>query len=83
QGNPETRRFLADLVNQRGGCQISEDEISFFNGLGDAVGKIFGYLKREARVIGPSPAYSTHSSAEAAHSGYKHLTYKLDPENNW
>ncbi len=83
QGNPETREFLANLVNQRGGCQISPDEIIFFNGLGDAVGKIFGYLKREARVIGPSPAYSTHSSAEAAHSGYKHLTYKLDPENGW
>ncbi|MDR8391554.1 pyridoxal phosphate-dependent aminotransferase [Aliifodinibius sp. S!AR15-10] len=83
QGNPETRQFLADIVNQRGGCQISSDEIIFFNGLGDAVGKIFGYLKREARVIGPSPAYSTHSSAEAAHSGYKHLTYKLDPDNNW
>ena len=83
QGNPETRKFLANQVNQRGGCQISGDEIIFFNGLGDAVGKIFGYLKREARVIGPSPAYSTHSSSEAAHSGYKHLTYKLDPDNNW
>ena len=83
QGNPKTRKFLADLVNERGGCQVTPDEIIFFNGLGDAVGKIFGYLKREARVIGPSPAYSTHSSAEAAHSGYNHLTYKLDPENGW
>jgi aspartate/methionine/tyrosine aminotransferase len=83
QGNLETRQFLAQLVNQRGGCQISADEIIFFNGLGDAVGKVFGYLKKEARVIGPSPAYSTHSSAEAAHSGYKHLTYNLDPDNNW
>lgn len=83
QGQPETREFLAVQVNRRGGCRISPEEIIFFNGLGDAVGKIFGYLKREARVIGPSPAYSTHSSAEAAHSGYKHLTYKLDPENNW
>lgn len=83
QGNPETRQFLAEQVNRRGGCQITAGEIIFFNGLGDAVGKIFGYLKKEARVIGPSPAYSTHSSAEAAHSGYKHLTYKLDPENNW
>ncbi|MBN1637020.1 MAG: pyridoxal phosphate-dependent aminotransferase, partial [Deltaproteobacteria bacterium] len=52
-------------------------------GLGDAVAKIFGFLKREARVIGPSPAYSTHSSAEAAHSGYEHLTYELDPRNKW
>lgn len=83
QGNPEAREFLARLANERGGCKISADDITFFNGLGDAVGKVFGYLKKEARVIGPSPAYSTHSSAEAAHSGYKHLTYKLDPENNW
>lgn len=83
QGNLRAREFLAELANKRGGCKISADDIIFFNGLGDAVGKVFGYLKKEARVIGPSPAYSTHSSAEAAHSGYKHLTYKLDPENNW
>jgi aspartate/methionine/tyrosine aminotransferase len=82
-GVPETRRFLADQVNKRGGYQVSPDDILFFNGLGDAVSKIFGFLKREARVIGPSPAYSTHSSAEAAHSGYEHLTYTLDPDNNW
>ena len=83
QGVPETRRFLAGLVNERGGCQISADDIIFFNGLGDAVARIFGALRREARVIGPSPAYSTHSSAEAAHSGYEHLTYTLDPQNRW
>ncbi|WP_347273823.1 pyridoxal phosphate-dependent aminotransferase [Candidatus Kuenenia sp.] len=83
QGVPETRKFLADQVNKRGGYQISPDDIIFFNGLGDAVSTIFSLLKREARVIGPSPAYSTHSSAEAAHSGYDHLTYDLDPENNW
>jgi aspartate/methionine/tyrosine aminotransferase len=79
----ETRRFLAERVNRRGGCQITDDDIIFFNGLGDAVAKIFGFLKREARIIGPSPAYSTHSSAEAAHSGYEHLTYELDPRKNW
>jgi len=83
EGDPEARQFLADLVNKRGGRQITANDIIFFNGLGDAVGKIFGYLKREARIIGPSPAYSTHSSAEAAHSGYKHLTYELDADNNW
>jgi len=83
QGVYETRKFLADNVNARGGCQITPDDIVFFNGLGDAVAKIFGFLKREARVIGPSPAYSTHSSNEAAHSGYEHLTYDLDPEKNW
>ncbi len=83
QGEPETRAFLAEEVNRRGGAQIFADDIIFFNGLGDAVAKLFGFLKREARVIGPSPAYSTHSSAEAAHSGYDHLTYALDPERNW
>ena len=40
-------------------------------------------LRREARVIGPSPAYPTHSSAEAAHAGYAPITYRLDPANNW
>jgi alanine-synthesizing transaminase len=78
-----TREFLADQVNQRGGCKITSSDIVLFNGLGDAVAKIFGFLKREARVLGPSPAYSTHSSAEAAHSGYEHLTYSLDPNNKW
>ena len=83
QGVSETREFLATLVNSRKGARVSADDIIFFNGLGDAVAKIFGFLKREARIIGPSPAYSTHSSAEAAHSGYEHLTYALDPDNNW
>src|SRR5690606_23137163 len=36
-----------------------------------------------SRVIGPSPAYSTHSSAEAAHANNEPLTYKLDPNNHW
>jgi aspartate/methionine/tyrosine aminotransferase len=83
QGIRPTRQFLADRVNDRGGCRITADDIMFFNGLGDAVAKIFGFLKREARVIGPSPAYSTLSSAEAAHSGYEHLTYRLDPDRGW
>ncbi len=55
----------------------------FFNGLGDAVSKVYGFLRREARILGPSPAYSTHSSAEAAHSGYNHVTYDLNPDNGW
>jgi aspartate/methionine/tyrosine aminotransferase len=40
-------------------------------------------LRREARVIGPSPTYSTHSSAEAAHAGTRPISYRLDPDNNW
>jgi len=83
QGVLETRKFIANLTNAEGGAQITEDDVYFFNGLGDAIAKIFGFLKREARVIGPTPAYSTHSSAEAAHSGYEHLTYRLIPEKDW
>ncbi len=84
QGVPETREFLAAQVNaRRGGVRITTDDIIFFNGLGDAVAKVYGFLRREARVLGPSPAYSTHSSAEAAHSGYDHVTYQLDPYNGW
>ena len=83
QGVPEAREFLADEVNLRDGVRVCPDEILFFNGLGDAVAKVYGFLNREARILGPSPAYSTHSSAEAAHSGYSHVTYDLDPYNGW
>ena len=83
QGVAETREFVAEEVNQRDGVRVSPDEIMFFNGLGDAVAKVYGFLNREARILGPSPAYSTHSSAEAAHSGYGHVTYDLDPYNGW
>ena len=83
QGVAETREFIAEEVNQRDGVRVSPDEIMFFNGLGDAVAKVYGFLNREARILGPSPAYSTHSSAEAAHSGYGHVTYDLDPYNGW
>jgi aspartate/methionine/tyrosine aminotransferase len=83
QGYEPTREYLAQKVNERGGAQITPEDILFFNGLGDAVAKIFGFMRRTARVLGPSPAYSTFSSAEAAHSGYEHLTYDLNPDNNW
>ena len=82
-GDLDTRMFLADRVNARGGAQIGPDDILFFNGLGDAVSTLFGHIRREARILGPSPAYSTLSSAEAAHSGYEHLTYRLDPDTGW
>lgn len=83
QGDLNTRDFIANQVNERGDLTVSKDDIIFFNGLGDAISKVYGFLKREARIIGPSPAYSTHSSAESAHSGYEHLTYSLNPDNNW
>lgn len=83
KGVEKTREFLADLRNSKRGAQITKEDLVFFNGLGDAISKVYTNLNRSARVIGPSPAYSTHSSAEAAHAGSEHLTYRLDPKNNW
>ncbi len=83
KGVLQTRKFLADLNNQRNGVQIDAQDITFFNGLGDAIQKIYQYLLPTSRVIGPSPAYSTHSSAEAGHANHTPITYKLDPENQW
>ncbi len=83
KGVLETRQFLAAKNNALGGVQITADDILFFNGLGDAIAKIYQYLVPPARIIGPSPAYSTHSSAEAAHANDHPITYKLAPQNNW
>jgi aspartate/methionine/tyrosine aminotransferase len=83
KGILETRQFLAKLNNSRGGAQITAEDILFFNGLGDAIAKVYQFISPSMRVIGPSPAYSTHSSAEAAHAGQDPITYKLDPDNHW
>lgn len=83
KGVLETRQFLADLNNGLGGTQITAEDILFFNGLGDAIAKLYQFLVPTARIIGPSPAYSTHSSAEAAHANTAPITYKLDPDNQW
>lgn len=83
RGLRSTREFLAARVNARGGVQIGADDLLFFNGLGDAVSKVYNLLRREARVIGPSPSYPTHSSAEAAHAGSAPITYRLLPNQGW
>jgi aspartate/methionine/tyrosine aminotransferase len=83
KGVLETRQFLAAQTNALNGVQISAEDICFFNGLGDAISKVYQFLDQTSRIIGPSPAYSTHSSAEAAHASHEPLTYKLDPENHW
>lgn len=83
QGVLETREFLAAKTNAEGGVQITPEDIIFFNGLGDAITKIYGFLSRTARVITPSPTYTTHSSSEAAHAGSPPVTYPLDPRNHW
>ena len=83
QGVPDTRKFIAEQVNRLGGCQITHNDILFYNGLGDAVARIFSLLRHDIRVIGPSPGYSTHGSAEAFHAKSGHITYRLDPANHW
>lgn len=83
RGVPETRQFLAELNNQRKGVQITAHDVLFFNGLGDAISKLYQFLVPTSRVIGPSPSYSTHSSAEASHANHHPLTYRLDPDNQW
>ena len=82
EGFMEAREALAEHVNQRPGARVSPSDIVFFNGVADAVSKVY-VLSAHARVIGPSPAYSTHSSAESAHCALPHITYDLDPENGW
>tara|TARA_R110000868_G_scaffold259361_2_gene517165 strand:- start:34517 stop:35815 length:1299 start_codon:yes stop_codon:yes gene_type:complete len=83
KGEIETREFLAKRTNKLGGAEVTAQDILFFNGLGDAIATLYHYLAPTSRVIGPSPAYSTHSSAEAAHANHHPLTYRLDPENHW
>ncbi len=83
QGLLESRQFLADRNNSNGHCRITPNDIIFFNGLGDAITKVYTFLRRTARVITPSPTYTTHSSSEAAHAGLAPVCYPLDPNNNW
>jgi aspartate/methionine/tyrosine aminotransferase len=83
KGMLETREFLAKQTNALKGVQINADDICFFNGLGDAISKAYQFLTPTSRIIGPSPAYSTHSSAEASHASHEPLTYRLDPNNKW
>ncbi|NTV41325.1 MAG: pyridoxal phosphate-dependent aminotransferase [Candidatus Moranbacteria bacterium] len=77
------RQFISDQRLKESGVSLDPEDILFFNGLGDAISKVYTYLRRSARVIGPCPAYPTHSSAEAAHAGAPHIAYLLDCHRNW
>jgi alanine-synthesizing transaminase len=83
RGVLETRKFICSITNSRGGAQITPDDIIFFNGLGDAIAKVYGNLKRETRILTPSPTYTTHSTGESAHANASPISYRLQPENNW
>ena len=83
RGVLETREFICGVTNKRGGAQITPDDIIFFNGLGDAIAKVYGCLRHETRVLMPSPTYTTHTLGEAAHALAAPVCYRLKPEDNW
>lgn len=83
RGVLETREFICEKTNGRGGAQITPDDIIFFNGLGDAIAKIYGCLRPEARVLMPSPSYTTHTLGEIGHAHSAPSLFCLDPGNNW
>ena len=83
KGITATREFLAERVNQRGGIQISAEDIIFFNGLGDAIARAYSSIHVDARIIMPEPTYSTHLLAEVLHASFPPNTYRLNPYSNW
>ncbi|HEY6871307.1 MAG TPA: pyridoxal phosphate-dependent aminotransferase [Geobacteraceae bacterium] len=83
RGVLETREFICETTNRRGGARITPDDIIFFNGLGDAIAKVYGCLRPETRVLMPSPTYTTHSIGEAGHAHAAPVCYRLKPEDNW
>ncbi|MDD2850608.1 MAG: pyridoxal phosphate-dependent aminotransferase [Desulfuromonadaceae bacterium] len=83
RGVLETREFICETTNRRGGARITPDDIIFFNGLGDAIAKIYGCLRPEARVLMPSPSYTTHTLGEIGHAHAAPALYCLRPENKW
>ncbi len=83
RGVLETREFICEKTNGRGGARITPDDIIFFNGLGDAIAKIYGCLRPEARVLMPSPSYTTHTLGEIGHAHSAPSLFCLRPDNNW
>jgi len=83
RGVLETREFVCGLTNSRGGAQITPDDIIFFNGLGDAIAKVYGCLRPETRILFPSPTYTTHTLGEAMHANAAPICFRLKPEDNW
>jgi aspartate/methionine/tyrosine aminotransferase len=75
KGDLEARHFILEHYSDPRICTV--EDIIFFNGLGEAINKIFSNLPSTARVIGPNPTYPSHATAEAMHHGGHHLTYSL------
>jgi aspartate/methionine/tyrosine aminotransferase len=83
RGVLETREYICETTNRRGGVQITPDNIIFFNGLGDAIAKIYGCLQSEARVLMPSPSYTTHTLGEIDHAHAAPALFRLKSEDKW
>lgn len=83
KGVNEAREFLASMRSRETGATLRSEDILFFNGLGDAITKVYTWLNPSARVLGPNPAYPTHSSVEGAHGRSRQPTYDLDPTKGW
>ena len=86
RGVLRTREFLADVISRRKGeaaVKATPDDVLFFNGIADAVDKIYDLIQRDCRVLMPSPSYPTHTSNEGKRGDYRHLQFPLDPKNNW
>jgi alanine-synthesizing transaminase len=83
KGMLAARKYLSETRSKETGIELKADSIIFFNGLGDAVTKMYTWLNPTARVLGPNPAYPTHSSIEGAHGRSPMPTYNLDPKNGW
>lgn len=83
KGVDETRKFLADRVNEAGNIQISPEDIIFFNGLGDAIARAYSSIRVDARIIMPEPTYSTHLLAEVLHASFPPNTYRMNPYRDW
>jgi alanine-synthesizing transaminase len=83
KGLQTAREFLSRQRAEQGKVHLDAENILFFNGLGDAINKLYTWLNPKARVLGPNPAYPTHAGMEGAHAHSAHLTYSLDPDNGW
>lgn len=79
KGELSARQFVIDHYSDPSRCSV--DDVIFFNGLGDAINKLFSTLPSHARVIGPNPTYPSHATAEAIHHGGNHITYPLQLDN--
>jgi alanine-synthesizing transaminase len=75
KGDLETRNFIVEHYSDPRICTV--EDVIFFNGLGEAINKIFANLPVNARVIGPNPTYPSHATAEAMHHGGQPLSYSL------